>query len=79
MAAIMQTPRWLQRRDIRVPEHLQALDTDVDNIEAAIEIGQANYVDLSSKVDRMNARLLGLSLSILGAALALIANLAIHH
>lgn len=79
MTIMAKAPRWIERRSIEPKEHFQALDTDVDNIEAAIVIAQSSHTELSNKLDRVNARLLGLVISILAGSLTLIANLVVHH
>lgn len=80
MTAIMaKTPRWIERRAIEPKEHFQALDTDVDNIEAAIVIAQANHTELASKLDKLNARMFGVLVALLTVAGGLIGNIIIHH
>lgn len=77
--SIAKSPRWLERRMTTVPEHLVALDNDQDNIEGAIYVMQTNHDVLAAKMDKMNARLYGVLVSLATAALALAGNLVVHH
>lgn len=83
MAATMQTPRWIQRRNIEAKEHFQALDTDVDNVEAALQLNAAaedkHHTELSKKLDTLNARMFGVLVALLTVAGGLVVNVIFHH
>jgi len=80
MAAIpARSPRWIERRNITPAAHFQALDSDVDTLEAAVSTYQASHAELSDKLDRVNARLLGLALSLLGASFTFAATIFVGH
>lgn len=76
---LTKTPRWIERRHTTEAEHLIALDNDADNFEGAVYVMQTNHEELSSKLDRLNARMFGVLVSLVTAALALAANVVFHH
>lgn len=69
-AAPVQLHRTLERKHLVIPVRVERLEEDADNADA-------RHSDLSDKMDRMNARLLGMILSTSGAAIAFAANLAL--
>lgn len=79
MAVVMQSPRWLRYRGTTVPEHLTALDNDVDIIDAATQQQQDNHTELLAKLDKLNARMFGVLIALLTAAGGLVANVLVHH
>lgn len=63
--------RTIERRHLTVPVRVERLEEDAD-------VAEARHSELADKLDRMNARLLGMILSTAGAAIAFAANLVIH-
>lgn len=57
-----------QRRHLGIPNRVERLEEDAD-------VSDFNHAELVSKIDRMNARLLGMILSSTGAAIAFTLNL----
>lgn len=78
-ALITKTPRWIERRATTEAEHLIALDNDADNFEGAVYVMQTNHQELADKLDRLNARMFGVLVSLLTVAGGLVANVVIHH
>lgn len=76
-------PRWLAREHTEPKAHFQALDTDVDNLEAAVQIGAAteetHHKEVADKLDAINARMFGVLVSLISTALLLAGNLVFHH
>lgn len=71
MAAV-QLHRTIERRHLTVPVRVERLEEDED-------VSDGRYTTLEDKMDRMNARLLGMIVSTAGAALVFAANLVISH
>jgi hypothetical protein len=72
MTATPQLHRTAERRHLTVPIRIERLEEDQD-------IAEARSIEVLDKLDRLNARLVGMILSTAGAAIAFAANLVMHH
>lgn len=75
---LTRVPRWVERKGATEAEHLIALDNDADTFESAVYTINKGHEALSDKLDRLNARMFGVIVSLSSAAIALAANLVLH-
>lgn len=76
LSSMTATPVQLHRS--REREHWP-LPNRVERLEEDADVADARDATLVDKIDRMNARLLGMILSTAGAAVAFAANLVLNH
>ena len=67
-------PRTEQRRGFQVPVRVQLLEHDVDELESTSE---ERHKDITERLDKYNARLLGVLCSLVVAVIMLALNLAV--
>lgn len=72
VATPVELHRTRERAHLTVPYRVERLEEDAD-------ISEFYGRDLSAKIDKMNARLLGFLVATTGAAALLAANLLTHH
>lgn len=72
MANAVVLHRTQERRHLGIPIRVERLEEDQD-------VSDFNHNELVGKIDKMNARLLGMILSSTGAAIAFTLNIIVRH